>query len=72
MKLFNGKDRRLCVDQYNSTVWATTLDELREKSGHGSSPKNMYRDKKGGRTVHCGYVVGPRWFSVYAAVEIDS
>jgi len=29
----------------------------------------MYCDKRDGRTVHCGYVVGRRWFTAYAPVE---
>jgi hypothetical protein len=32
----------------------------------------MYVDKKDGRTVRCGYVVGRRWFSRFAPVELPA
>lgn len=70
-KLFDGKAHRLCLDQYGRPIWARTLAELREKSGGGRVAK-QYSDKLDGRTVHSGYVIGGRWFSVYQPVEVDA
>ena len=58
----------LFIDQHGAPVWARTVKELREKCGGGRVSK-MYVDKKDGRTVHTGYVVGSRWFTRYAPVE---
>jgi hypothetical protein len=52
-------------------VWARTVKELQQKSGGGKVSK-MYVDKKDGRTVHKGYVVGQRWFSAYSPIEIEA
>lgn len=64
---------RLCpalfIDQYGQHFYAGSLKELREKAGGGRLSK-MYVDKKDGRPVHVGYVVGPRWFSAFRPVEI--
>jgi hypothetical protein len=32
----------------------------------------MYRDKKDGSVVRCGYVIGRRWFSRFAPVEVPA
>lgn len=50
--------------------WAGTLKELKEKVGPGHVSK-MYKDKKDGRCVHCGYVIGKNWLTRYAPVEIE-
>jgi hypothetical protein len=63
------KPHHLFIDQYGEPVWARTVKELRAKAGDGRVSK-MYTDKKDGRTVHSGYVVGRRWFSRFAPVEI--
>jgi len=59
------------IDQHGDLVWARTVKELREKVGGGRVGK-MYVDKKDGRTVHCGYIVGRRWFSRFAPVEVPA
>lgn len=65
----------LWIDQYGQHIWARTVKELREKCGGGKVSK-MYSDKiageHAGRSVHSGYVVGQRWFTRYAPVEIDA
>jgi len=66
----NGK-LVLYLDQYGQPVWARTIKELQEKSGGGRISK-MYCDKKDGRTVHSGYVVGRRWFSAYSPIELPA
>lgn len=58
----------LWVDQYGNKEYARTRKELHAKCG-GGKVSIMYRDKTDGRTVRCGYVVGPRWFTQYAPVE---
>jgi hypothetical protein len=64
----NGK-LMLYIDQYGKPVWARTVRELREKAG-GGRVSTMYSDKKDGRTVRTGYVVGRRWFSRYLPLEL--
>ena len=59
------------LDQYGSPVWARTVKELREKCGGGKVSK-QYVDKKDGRTVHNGYVIGGRWFTAFKPVELPA
>jgi hypothetical protein len=63
------KPNHLWIDQYGKPVWARTIAELRERAGGGKVSK-MYNDKKDGRTMHTGYVIGHRWFTRYAPVEV--
>lgn len=63
------KNYRLFRDQYGQTVCARTIKELREKSGGGRVSK-MYVDKADGSIAHVGYVVGQRWFSMFAPIEL--
>lgn len=66
----NGK-WTLYVDQYGNRFAASTVKELREQIGMGGSRvSKMYRDKKDGRTVHCGYVIGAHWLTAYRPLEI--
>ena len=58
----------LYLDQHGLPVWARTVNELRVRAGGGRVSK-MYCDKSDGRTVHCGYVVGHRWFTAYKPIE---
>lgn len=58
----------LWVDQYGQMIWAKTVKELREKCGGGPIRK-IYVDKVDGKTVHCGYSVGDRWFNKFEPVE---
>lgn len=65
----NGK-WTLYIDQYGNRFGAATVKELRAKIGCGGSRvSKMYRDKKDGRTVHVGYVVGTQWCTAYQPVE---
>lgn len=70
----NGKPI-LYIDQYGQKLWAKTVKELREKAGGGRVFK-IYVDKiageHAGKSVHCGYGVGSRWFSAFAPVEIPA
>lgn len=61
----------LYIDQYGAPVWARTVRELREKAG-GGRVSTMYRDKKDGRAMRVGYVVGQRWFTRFAPVELPA
>lgn len=64
-----NKQVYLWRDQYGTTLHASTVKELRNKVGGGRVSK-MFIDKSDGTTVHCGYVIGPSWFTKYARVEI--
>lgn len=59
----------LYLDQYGNRYVAATVKELRAKIGGGRVAK-MYRDKKDGRVVHVGYIIGPHWLTAYQPVEI--
>jgi hypothetical protein len=60
----------LYIDQWGSKYWAKTVKELRRAVGMGGSRvAKMYRDKKDGRVVHVGYVVGEHWLTAYRPVE---
>lgn len=61
----------LYLDQYGNRFPAMTIKELSEKVGGGRISK-MYRDKKNGRTVHCGYVIGQHWLTAYRPVEKEA
>ena len=65
------KPNHLFLDQFGEPIWARTVKELRAKAGGGRVSK-MCVDKKDGRTVRCGYVVGRRWFSRFAPVEVPA
>lgn len=68
----NGK-LLLYIDQYGSMFWARTVAELRKQIGMGGSRvSKMYVDKKDGRTVHIGYVIGEHWLTAYAPVELPA
>ena len=58
----------LYLDQYGNKFVAMTVKELVAKVGGGRVGK-MYRDKKDGRTVHVGYVVGCHWLTAYRPFE---
>jgi len=66
----NGK-WTLFIDQYGLRFTASTVKELRKQIGMGGSRVGkMYRDKKDGSMVHCGYVIGEHWLTAYAPIEI--
>jgi hypothetical protein len=65
------KPNHLFLDQFGEPIWARTVKELRAKAGGGRVSK-MYVDKRDGRTVRCGYVVGRRSFSRFAPVEVPA
>ena len=60
--------KRLFIAQDGRRIWASTRKELAQLAGY-SKVSIMYRDKKDGRVVRVGYVVGPLWFTEYAPVE---
>ena len=61
----------LYVAQNGTTAIARTVRELCEQFGYAAgSARIIYRDKKDGRTVKVGYVVGPLWFTRYTPHEI--
>lgn len=61
----------LYIDQWGSHFYARTVKDLCKQIGMGKSwARKMYRDKKDGSVVHCGYVVGRHWLTAYQPVEI--
>ena len=65
----NGKPM-LYLDQWGTKFWANTVRGLRKQIGMGGSKvSKMYVDKKDGRTVHTGYVVGQHWLTAYTQTE---
>lgn len=65
----NGKPT-LFLDQWGNFFRACTVKELRRQIGMGGSRvSKMYVDKKDGRSVHIGYVVGRHWLTAYQRVE---
>lgn len=61
---------RVFIDQWGDRVIAATVKELQRKAG-GGRVSRMFRDKKDGRIVRCGYVVGSRWFNEFQPVEVE-
>ena len=61
----------LYIDQYGNKFYASTVKELRSQIGMGGSRvSKMYVDKKDGRTVQIGYVIGGHWLTAYSRLEI--
>lgn len=58
---------KLYRDQYGNTFCANTRKELRTKIPGRCSI--MYIDKKDGRTVRVGYVIGQHWLTEYVVNE---
>ena len=59
--------KRLFIDQHRNCYYALNRKDLMKQfPGHVSI---MYSDKKDGRTVRCGYVIGQYWLKEYTAVE---
>lgn len=63
----NGK-WMLYIDQWGNRFGASTVRELCQKAGY-SRARRMYQDKKDGRSVHVGYVIGPHWCTAYQPYE---
>jgi hypothetical protein len=60
----------LYLDQWGNRYWASTVKELRRQINMGGSRvSKMYVDKKDGRAVHVGYVVGQHWLTAFKRVE---
>lgn len=59
----------LYIDQWGNRFYSTTVKHLREQLGGGRISK-MYIDKRDGRTVHIGYVIGQHWLTAYRPLEL--
>jgi len=59
----------LYIDQWGNRFYSPTVKHLREQVGGGRISK-MYRNKRDGRTVHVGYVIGCHWLTAYQPVEL--
>lgn len=63
----------LFIDQYGNRFTSKTVKELRAQiGGGGSRVSKMFCDKKDGRTVQTGYVIGSHWLTAYRPVEIPA
>lgn len=60
----------LFVDQWGGKIVASTAAELRAKCGGGKVAK-QFCEKKDGRVVWNGYIVGARWFTALAWREVQ-
>jgi len=68
MKSFMG------ISQYGTTyhdLGKYPRKELLERLGRKSAQK-MYIDKKDGRTIHCGYVIGSLWITLYTVTPFEN
>lgn len=69
---------RAKVDYMGIDQWGQTFHRLGphprkalvEMLGYKHVDK-MYRDKRDGRTVHVGYVVGPHWVTLYEVRPLE-
>ena len=66
-----SKVRKLYLDQYGYRYYARTRKELVEQVSPYRSPRVaiMYRDKRDGSTVRCGYVISHYWCSAFIPDE---
>jgi len=61
------------IDQYGQTyhdLGKCPRKELLKRMGYKKADK-MYRDKKNGSVVHCGYVIGGIWITLYEIKPIE-
>ena len=63
----------LYIDQYGNRVYANSITELKEKGFHakGAKVEPIYQDKRDGRTVQTGVVIGDHWYSAYRPFELE-
>ena len=62
----------MAVDQYGTTYHGLKhpRKDLIERTGYQHVTK-MYVDKKDGRSVQTGYVIGPLWLSLYEVTPME-
>ena len=64
----------MAIDQFGQTVHLGFTEyprkALLEKLGAASASK-MYVDKIAGGSVHCGYIVCGRWFTLYEVTRLE-
>lgn len=61
------------IDQYRHTyhdLGKYPRKELLSRLGYKTANR-MYRDKKDGSTVHCGYVIGRIWIELYEVKPLE-
>jgi hypothetical protein len=61
------------IDQYGQTyhnLGKYPRKELLAQLGYKNAQK-MYRDKNDGASVHCGYIVGRYWITLYKIEPIE-
>jgi hypothetical protein len=61
------------LDQFNNIYFGLgkyPRKELLQQLVYKYAQK-IYKDKKDGSTVHCGYVIGRRWIDLYEITPIE-
>jgi len=69
------KQLKMFIDQYGYKYFAYTRKELiKEVCPYTKSPKvaKMYKDKKDGSIVHCGYIISDHWLTAYIPLEVST
>lgn len=63
----------MAIDQYGQTFHGLThpRKDLMQRLGRRHAQK-MYCDKKGGGTVHIGYVIAGHWLSLYKVEPVEN
>lgn len=67
------KELLMYCDQYGYKYYAKTLKELKQAvCPYTSHPRVaiMYKDKKDGSVVRCGYVVSHHWLTAFKPYEV--
>lgn len=62
----------MAIDQYGQTFHGLEYPrkDLLRKLGKQHAAK-IYRDKKDGRSVHVGYIIGGLWLSIYEVTPVE-
>lgn len=63
----------LYIDQYGTHYPARNVKELKARPHYlPGKVSRMYIDKKNGKTMHVGYVIGKYWLTAYVPYETAS
>lgn len=62
----------MAIDQYGQTYHGLVKPrrDLLTRLG-GKHASRMFRDKKDGRTVHVGWIIGGLWLTVYEVTPME-
>jgi AraC-like DNA-binding protein len=63
----------MAIDQYGETLHGLEYPRKDIAQRLGYSPKSLHKtyvDSNEGKTYHCGYAVGNRWFKVFEVIPM--